>query len=493
MLAAAGPFTLGVWLFARHMQFGAITADWGWLYRTGQSIWAFGIPHHDLFSWTFPDRPWVLYQWLFEAIAAPIYDALGLQGSVFLVGLLGLACYAWIPALALRRDGVHPMWPLLIGALVLLPVSTNLGLRPMLASNFALLAQYLLLRRLRDGTLNLRFSALCIAAIYALWSNMHLGFTLGLLSLLLFAAGDGWTRFREPEADAEHLRTYALLFVVAALASGLNPYGWTLYRYIVDLSLETRMNAHIHELMPPRLDNAYMQVGGALLLVFAILAAVFRRVLSAAEILHVVAFAALALSAMRFVIWAGLFYALVAPRVFDHAARRWSPASLRARLAPLATRPGEQAVLGGLMLVGVGVVTLGAPATAGPAHLADCAPLRRSLVYLDTHYPANTHWFSSETAGSCARFYTPDRHVFIDTRFDMYPEAFVLRWFHAYQYRRGWRALFKAWRIRVVLLPRGAPLISTLRHEANWRLVYEDGSAFIFAADTGPGRARSAD
>lgn len=475
------------------MQLGAITADWGWLYRSGQAFWAHGLPRTDLFSWTFPDRPWVLYQWLFEAIAAPLYDLLGLTGSVFGIGVLGLAMYALIPALVLSRDGVPSIWPMLIGALVLLPVSTNLGLRPMLASNIALLAQYAVIRRLRTGAVHPIQAAMAVAAIYALWSNMHLGFTLGLFSIALFLAGDLWTRIRYPNAASASPRVYVLLFVVAVAASGLNPYGWTLYRYIVDLSLETGMNAHIHELMPPRWDNAYMQVGAVLLLVFAGLAVVFRRVLSAAEILHVAAFAMLAVTAMRFVIWAGLFYALVAPRLFHHAAIRLAPRWLRFGLAPLAAPGGRYVSVTALSVLGVAIITLGAPATAGPAHLARCAPLRESLQVLDRQYPADTHWFSSETAGSCARFYTPARRVFIDTRFDMYPEDFVLRWFRAYQYREHWRALFRHWRIRVALLPRGAPLVESLRRDPRWRVVHEDRGALIFARGAGPAPTQSAD
>ncbi|AWN16296.1 hypothetical protein [Salinisphaera sp. LB1] len=486
-------FVIAVWLFARHMQLGAITADWGWLFRAGQAIWANGLPHHDLFSWTFPDRHWVLYQWLFEAIAAPMYSVLGITGSVFAVGLLGLATYALIPACALRRHGLHPFWPMLIGALVLLPVSTNLGLRPMLASNLALLAQYLVIQRLRAGDAHRLATSAWIAAIYALWSNMHLGFTLGLLSITLFAAGDLWTRARDPIAATASPPSYALLFIVAVLASGLNPYGWTLYGYIVNLSLETRMNAHIHELMPPRLDNVYMQAGAALVLAFAALTLVFRRVLSAAEVMHVAVFTALACTAMRFVVWAGLFYVLIAPRLFAHAGARLSPSRLRAALAPLGTPLARRATVAGLPLLGAAVITLGAPATAGPAHLAGCAPLQASLRYLDQHYPANTHWFSSEIAGSCARFYTPGRRVFIDTRFDMYPEAFVLHWFRAYQYREHWRALFRHWGIRVVLLPRGAPLVDTLRHDKRWQVVHADPGALIFAARGGTAPARSAD
>lgn len=491
-------FATGVWLLAGHMQSAAITADWGWLYRAGQTIRAHGLPNHDLFSWTFPDRHWVLYQWLFEVIAAPIYNGLGLAASVFSVGLLAIVTYALMPALILRREGVHPIWPMLVGALVLIPVSSNLGLRPMLASNFALLAQYALINRLRAGHASLAGTALATALIYALWSNMHLGFTLGLFSLVLFAVGDLWTRVRGRVSHAFAPHGYAVLLGVAVLASGLNPYGWTLYAYIVHLSLETRMNAHIHELMPPRLANIDMQIGALLLVVFAGLALIFRRVLSAAELLHVTAFAALAFTAMRFVIWAGLFYALVGPRLFDHAATRLAPAALRRALTPLDAPGARRAMVAVLCLVGIAVVTLGAPATAGSARLAGCAPLRESLLYLDRHYPPGTHWFSSETAGSCARFFTPARRVFIDTRFDMYPEPFVMAWFGAYQHRRHWQRLFERWDINVVLLPRGAPLIEPLQRDPAWRLAHRDAGALVFTrrapvSDTGRTALRSAD
>ncbi|WP_423821619.1 hypothetical protein V5738_14895 [Salinisphaera sp. SPP-AMP-43] len=489
-----------IWLFASHMQIGALTADWPWLYRTGQAIWAHGLPRYDLWSWTHPRQPWVLYQWLFEALSAPLYTTLGRSASVMAVGLLGIAMYVLVPAWYQRRRGVHPLWSCTIGALVLLPVSTNLGLRPMLASNLALLAQFLVVQKLRSRELPFPWAIAAIALIYAFWANTHLGFTLGLLSLLLFAIGDLAHRLSGHRQTSNGPFTqYLGLMAVALLATGVNPYGWTLYAYITELSLKSQMNAHIHELMPPDPSNPYMIVGAVMLGVFVWLLVRYRRIVDIAEASHVVAFSIMALGSMRFVVWAGLFYVLATPVLFQHAGLELTPASIRRALSRLNSAGAQRACLLAFAAVAVAITTVGAPSTAGSARLARCAALRPALTYFDRHYPPDTRWFSSETAGSCARAYIPGRRVFIDTRFDMYPEPFVMRWFHAYQYRRGWRELFQRWRIETVLLPQGAPLIPVLNAAPDYRLRYRDRDALIYdrrptsTRATGRPRPQSAD
>ncbi|RJS94003.1 hypothetical protein [Salinisphaera sp. Q1T1-3] len=470
-LCCAGLAALGFWLFCNHMRQGAITADWPWLYRAGQSLWQHGLPHHDTMSWTFPARPWVVYQWLFEAVAAPVYGLLGATLSVYALCLVGLGMYAVGPAWYLARRGV-PYWlTLAIGGATLIPVSVNLGLRPMLASNLALLAQWVVIERLRAGRLGAWPAAGALALIYAIWANSHLGFTLGLTSLALFFAADliehGRTSRPATCTSRRRLCTrYLGLASAAVLATGCNPYGWSLYRYIVDLSLKTEMNAHIHELMPPRLDNGYMIVGLLLIALYLVCLIIQRRRIAWAGVLHVALFTIMTIDALRFVIWAGLFYALAAPPVIAAALARMSGGRIAAT-GPT-TRPWRYVWLPGL--VGALLITSpGSGATAGPVQMAGCRAMTDGIRYLDHHLPPDAHWFSSEKVGSCTHLVAPKRRVFIDTRFDMYPETFVLAWFRAYQYRDGWQALFERWDIEAALLADNAPLTPVLTDDVHYR------------------------
>lgn len=461
---------VSVYLFAAHMWQGAITADWPWLWRTGQWIIHHGLPARDLYAWTMPHHPWLLYQWLFEVCAAVLYDVLGATGSVAVLCVAAVALYVLIPAWFNARRGAPLHLGLALACLTLIPVSINFGLRPMLASSLALLLQFLIVERLRRGRLGLRPALLALALIYALWANMHLGLTLGLLSLLLFAAGDVADRLR----GAPHtlsLARYSLLLAGSALASLANPYGWHIYSYIVDLSLKSQMNAHIHELMPPDPGNPYVMVGIALLAVFLVQWWRQPRRLGLGEALHVLAFALATACSLRFIVWAGLYYALVAPALWhrrDSCQAAAMPGHVR-RQAPLLT-----------CFCLIALIALALPLRHGPVRLADCQPLKDGIQYLDQHYPAGTHWFSSETIGSCTRLYAPNRKVFIDTRFDMYPEPFVMAWYRAYQHRIAWRALFERWHIQVILLADGAPLLPTLVHDPAYRQLWHDQHSHLF-------------
>ncbi|WP_348761989.1 hypothetical protein, partial [uncultured Salinisphaera sp.] len=189
-LAALAVIGAAFWRFCGLMRHGGITNDWPWLYHTGLSIWAHGLPTHDTLSWTFPTRDWALYQWLFEAVAAPLYRMSGATTSVIALCLLGFGLYAAAPAWYLARRGVSPWITLVVGSLVLLPVGVNFSLRPMLATLILISLQWVWLMRLRAGRIGWLTAAAGLALGYALWSNLHLGFTLGLASLALFALAD---------------------------------------------------------------------------------------------------------------------------------------------------------------------------------------------------------------------------------------------------------------------------------------------------------------
>lgn len=472
----------GFWLFCEHMREGAITADWPWLYRAGQTIWQHGLPTHDTMSWTFPDYPWVLYQWLFEAVSAPIYTLLGLTGSVVAVCLLGLAMYMVGPAWYLARRGVHPLITLAIGGLVLIPVSVNFGLRPMLVSNLALLAQIVVMERLRHRRMSLTSAAITIAVIYALWANAHLGFTMGLCSLLLYALGDLFERGRPAVAAslAVIARRYLVVISAAVAAIGCNPYGWSLFGYIISLSMKTAMNAHIHELMPPDIHNGYMVTGLVLLVVYAGLTLLAWRRVAWVGLFHVALFTVGTIDALRMVVWAGLFLTLAGPPLVQRVFERYGGLARVAGKTPPARLISPALYCGLALLLAVPIATLGSAWTAGPARLDGCAPMAGGIRYLDTHLPPDARWFSSERTGSCTHAYAPERRVFIDTRFDMYPEAFVLDWFFAYQYRQNWRALFEHWHIDAALLYDDAPLVAPLTADPAYKRQRIDANSLLF-------------
>ena len=63
--------------------------DYFWHLRTGQLILdARALPSHDPFSFTRPDAPWVLHEWVFEVVLYSVYSIGGPFGVRLLVAML---------------------------------------------------------------------------------------------------------------------------------------------------------------------------------------------------------------------------------------------------------------------------------------------------------------------------------------------------------------------------------------------------------------------
>ena len=473
--------------FCAQMADHALTPDWAWLYRTGLHLLeTWRLPATDPFSWTHPDREWVLYQWLFEVGAATAYQWLGRAGTVAGLSLLAIALYVLVPAWHARRRGVPVLLTAVLGSLVLVPVGVNFGLRPMAVTTAGLLVQYLLVTRWREHGLGTPALAACLAGLYLVWANAHLGVVLGLLSLGLFALGDGCPRPRAPGNGYRRPLSYAGPALAAFGTTLVNPYGPGIYGYLVGLSLKTSMNRRISELLPPDMGSAPFVLAGGLLILFLLDLLRGRRDYAAHEILHLLVFAALAALSLRMVVWAGLFYVLVVPAGLWRAIRAYPSrlAGIRAALAMLARadRVSLPALVFAAFALAVWIVPL-----ERPVRVAHCDDLRPAIRYLDTTYPRDIRWFSDEVAGSCALLHAPDRMVFGDTRFDFYPQDFVLDWFAAIKGRDGWRAFLDDWEVPVALVSTRRPLAAALRADSGYVVVHEDRHAVVVERRPGAG------
>ncbi|MEZ4536040.1 MAG: hypothetical protein R3D26_13770 [Cyanobacteriota/Melainabacteria group bacterium] len=143
--------------------------DTGWLIRTGEYVAKYGPPQHDIFGWTYPDRSFIAYQWLFELwsiesiawrseASEPLYMFIG--GSLF---------FFVLPLLWIRR-GVPVAAPYAVLSLVLF--SHWFNIRPQLLSYyfFLLLIEILESQRKKKDRSPIVWILL---PVMALWINIH--------------------------------------------------------------------------------------------------------------------------------------------------------------------------------------------------------------------------------------------------------------------------------------------------------------------------------
>jgi hypothetical protein len=465
------------------------TPDLPWILGAGHyMIENRQIPSHDLFSWTFPDGPWVLYQWLFEVVVAGGERLLGLEALERVFLLFVAAVYLLIPVMAGVPRKVPLLLTLIVASVSLVIVTLNMSLRPMAVTSLFLLVQYLALARLGRGKGTRAGTAILLALVYLVWGNMHMGVVFGLLSLLLCMAGDVLQARRaydftpaDPEIEGQPLavRTYLLFLVVAVGASLLNPYGAGIYLYLIDLSGQGGLNNIIVELQSLNFRNFRPILFLGLMLVFMRLLLRGTRVFSAKDLLHLLVFTVFALITARFIVWAVLFYALILPKALHHqVTESGGPDDPVVRALSHYDRYRKAALT--MLVVVALVVLLGYPRPGQDSVLGVCAELKPGiLAYQPAKDPAD-RLFNDPVLGSCMLYVRPGEKVFIDTRFDFYRQEFVGEAHAALAARTDWRILFDRWSISVAVLAKGWPLVSVLREVPAFEILFEDESVVIF-------------
>jgi hypothetical protein len=453
-----------------------VTPDFPWLSAAGEWMLVHGrLPAGDVFSWSAAGRPWVLYQWGFEIVVAAIQRIGGYGAVATAFAWASLAIYLIVPLQAAPRRT-----PLVLvaatGAAVLAVLSVNLSIRPMLATSAGLLLQHLLLNRVRRGAASLPAAVAAMALLYAIWANLHLGFALGLISLLLSMCGD-WIEIRrmeDPEAGSwtpplRPLHVLALLGA-AGLGSLITPYGPRLHLYLLELSAETALNQRIDELGSP--NFAFFQFQLLLALLLLLTAALIRRsdALRPADLLHLVCFCAATFLSARFVVWAALYIVLLVPTAI---AQGWP--EIARRCPARGDRP--------LMLT-LGLVAVLAPPLLAWRGAADpigpyCAPFRAAIAaYVEARLPRD-RLLTDPITGSCMIAAAPGVPVFFDTRFDFYGETFSLAALDALALKPGWREYLDEHGFDAAVLDRGRPLAEALAIDASFETLFRDEKSVV--------------
>lgn len=213
--------------------------DVWWIAAAGRVVRASGAPTTNGFSFTEPDRPWVMHEWAW----APLYE-LGLRAlgpSFFaLLGVLAGLATASIAAWAVLGRARTIAGGALASLVALLPIALVFhGPRPSMTSLWLPVA----IAALSTRPWSVKVAAASVALEW-LWAQLHGSFPIGLGLLALAIVS---------ERDARASRAATL--VAAALATLLNPYGARLHALVLGYGAGTSptmklLSEHIVEFRP---------------------------------------------------------------------------------------------------------------------------------------------------------------------------------------------------------------------------------------------------
>ncbi len=450
-------------------------SDLWWHLASGRYIWQqHEIPLTDPFSYTAYGEPWTNHSWLWGWIFWAAYRV-----DADLVAWLNLALLVVLFSLvAWKARQTSRSW-LAAGVATWLAAATChwfLDVRPHVAT--------LLFSALLLATLEWRRAPWLWPPLLMLWANLHAGFVfgLGLLGLHVLLKSVEARRRRLPIPRAEWVS-----LVCAALAAGLNPWGFAIYGVVLQpVNPETpfRNLAEWRALVPNLDPRSYAGRFGWMAL-FA-LPGVYRARRTPFPLALAAVTAVMAIYARRFVplfaVSAAPLVALGVATALDALFRR-----LPARSNPWFGLATSMTALLGAIFLWNDVRFLPRPLqrwSGGESYPSGAA------TYLASMPDPPRHLLNAYDWGGYIALQVPGVPVFIDGRAGT---VYHDRLMHAYRIliraAPGWRQMLEVYAIDAVLVPRETRLQVVLRRQRPaWRVAYIDPRSVLLFPPAHSGR-----
>ena len=441
------------------------------------------LPSHDLFTYTVPNHIWTDHEYLIEIVIALLWQAGGPALISFTFGAVTWIGFWWIfqAADGFRRPFVIAGLAIALAAVAGGPIW---GPRSQMVT-FALASLQLLWQRryLTGRSRRLVWFPLLMVA----WANLHSGWAIAFVFLGVALCSEGvlWVWNRRAAVHRAHLRTLALVSILAVVAVAATPHGLALYAYPFETQFSTAQQSLIAEWFSPNFHDPHLYALLALMLL--LLAGYAWRRPSLYDLLLAVVTLALALHSVR---QSTIFIAAVLPGFVRAWTEVWEE-EVRPRLgswfAP-GTRPTSR-LLAATTAVALAVVLLatGLKIAGGlrseQAAIAGDFPVATSDWIAAHPDQVGTRMFNQYGWGGYLiyRFYPdPNRRVFIFGEAELMGDSFLYQYQDIQTLRPDWLQLLDRYRIDYVVYNRGEALDNVLRTEKTWRLVHQDSVAVVY-------------
>jgi len=476
----------------------------GWHLFTGNYILANGIPHHDIISYTFPDKQWVAYQWLFDVVAAVLVKV----GGLYLLAVAASASIGFIFLLLYDRcrkegGGLALVVSLcIIGAIV---SAIHWLARPHL---FVFFGVYLFSTALEDfyrGTIKAARLFICLTLYMVIWVNAHPAFLLAyvLISIYLACALFQWWRSHEPEKRREFKSKAVILASLLASCAALslvNPYGLQLYQYIFNYLSAGIVLANTQEFNSPVFHGNLQP--SALEILFALMFVGFyasgKKKITLPTFISCLVFGHLTLNAVRnmplFVIVAAPAIAKMWPAYTPStnseesgAAPWWNKALAwwHQKASDFSETENEckMHLLPLMFVIAMVIASVSGGSLMGhkllqngfdPKHFPTA-----TLKAISENKLSADHGFTFDNWGGYIRYFA-GIPVFIDDRADFYGEPFYQEYGRVSLTIPGWQEILDKHKIDWILFPNNSKLVAALKESKNWRELSHDEAASLY-------------
>ena len=457
---------------------------------SGRELLAHGfLPPTNIYSYAAPNFRWLHHEWLSEAIMSALFDHYGPFG----LKLLKFICTACTISFIVSAEGetgapaIAQAAILLVAAVIVIP---SMQFRPQIFDFLALSAIVALLSRH-----NWRRTARLWLAIplVVIWCNLHGGFFIGLLAMAVYGAA---IILQDIFAGRGPRRGLVILAITAAAAAStlctflIPPARQTWYTLAASILNPTTsatiidwkpLLASLTTAPPGSLQQKYF----ALVLFFFAAAIVSVILTPKANDAPLVAVAAVLLAA-SFAAQRNIAIATIAlvPVFANHLGRLMRPRDPIAARPPAISRAGRIAaeVLIGAVAIALagssGILKRGIDAPGVPAS---------AIKFMNRHGLSGNVLADYASAGFVIWHGGPRTKVFIDSRYDLaYPPTVIADFLALDRAEPGAAHTLAIYPTDFVLTAPGRPEANLMDRQPDWRLIYSDSDARLYARANSP-------
>jgi hypothetical protein len=328
-----------------------------------------------------------------------------------------------------------------------------------------------------------------VPLVMAAWANLHGSFPCGLALLGCVTVG----RMLEVVWQQRSLRAvfgdrgfqrWLMVTELGLAATLLNPQGVQLWINVLTFS----GNANLTEVMEwyPLVLKSATGIGfAATWIVLLILLRHSRERVRPSEVLALGIFSILAIMSVRMIGW---YAAVVTVVMMPHLANLWLRIRLRRRVSMLLQRRSWKLTLCCLLTCWLtfALSDVSRPLLGGKPKLETQLFSRQTpsglTEYLRANPPEGQIWNSQTFGDWLVREGPPGLQVFMTSYIHLAPRQVWRDYLRVFRAQAGWDRVLEKYRVGTIVVDKAAQrqLISVVRRDTDWRILYEDDQSMVF-------------